>query len=171
VNRPLPQWSRKLLEWSSGHPCYPLVVAAIAFVATATFAFPFSIVLIPAVLLAPRRWLSLGVLTGIASGLGGAVLVEVFHFMGREVVLSRYPQIIESASWQYAQTWLESNGLFALALIAGSPLPQTPALFFYSLGNCSTSGVIVAVGIGKTFKYVFLAWLTAYYPARLVRFR
>ncbi len=166
----LPYWLRMLLYRSAGHRYYPLVVALIAFASTATFSFPFVIVLIPAVLIAPRRWLVLGVLTGVASGIGAAVLVELFHYFGQELVISRYPQLAASENWQRVSAWLESYGLLALTVIAGSPMPQTPAIFFYSLANPSTPGVLIAVGFGKTVKYVFLAWLTSRYPRRFIEY-
>jgi membrane protein YqaA with SNARE-associated domain len=168
---PLPDWLRRTLEYSAGHRYYPLLLALIAWLSTTTFAFPFAIVLIPAVLLAPQRWLLIGLLCGLASGLGGAVLVEIFHFMGRELVIARFPQLVDSASWQLASDWLQEYGLLALAIVAGSPMPQTPALFLYSLTGPSSLGVLLAVSIGKTVKYVFLSWLTARYPARFIRYR
>ena len=168
TQRKMPEWAQEALKRSVGHRYYPLVVALIAFASTATFAFPFFVVLIPAVLLAPRRWLLLGLLSGLTSGLGGAVLVEVFHFMGREVVIARFPQLLEWGHWQIASEWLNDYGLLALAVIAGSPIPQTPAIFVYSLSEPSTFVVMIAVGMGKTVKYVFLAWLTARYPARFI---
>ena len=172
MNAPhMPAWVRKILDLSAGHSYYPLVLALIAFVSTATFSFPFVIVLIPAVLLAPRRWLVVGLLAGMASGLGGGVLVEVFQFMGRELVIARYPQLVESKYWQVASEWLHSYGLFALAIIAGSPMPQTPAVFIYSLAEPSTLGAMLSIGAGKTVKYVFLAWLTSHYPARFINYR
>ena len=172
MTRPrLPDWVRKILDFSAGHRYYPLIVSLIAFVSTTTFAFPFVIVLIPAVLLAPRRWLVIGLLCGFTSGLGGAVLVEVFNYMGRELVIDRYPQLAGTEHWKIACDWLEDYGLLALAVIAGSPIPQTPAIFFYSLANPSTLGVMIAVGLGKSVKYVFLAWLTARYPARFINTR
>jgi membrane protein YqaA with SNARE-associated domain len=172
MNKPrLPDWIKRVLDLSAGHRYYPLVVALIAFLSTATFTFPFAIVLIPAVLIAPRRWLLLGLLSGIASGVGGAVLVQVFHVLGREAVLAHFPELVDTESWRLASGWLHSYGLAALAVIAGSPIPQTPAIFFYSLANPSVPGVLVAVGLGKTVKYVFLAWLTARYPARFISYR
>jgi membrane protein YqaA with SNARE-associated domain len=168
---PLPDWLRRTLEYSAGHRYYPLLLALIAWLSTTTFAFPFAIVLIPAVLLAPQRWLLIGLLCGLASGLGGAVLVEIFHFMGRELVIARFPQLVDSASWQLASDWLQEYGLLALAIVAGSPMPQTPALFLDSLTGPSSLGVLLAVSIGKTVKYVFLSWLTARYPARFIRYR
>ncbi|MEI7429477.1 MAG: hypothetical protein WCL27_03405 [Betaproteobacteria bacterium] len=167
----MPDWIRRILNYSAGHRYYPLVLSLIAFCSTTSFAFPFVIVLIPGVILAPRRWLIIGLLCGIASGLGGAVLVEIFHFMGRELVIARYPHLIDNEYWHLASEWLESYGLFALAVVAGSPMPQTPVIFLYSLTTPSTLGVLLAVGIGKTVKYVFLAWLTARYPARFINYR
>lgn len=172
MNRPhIPAWLRRILDRSYGHRYYPLIVAMIAFASAATFAFPFVIVLIPAVLIAPRRWLALGLLCGAASGLGAAVLVELFQYFGRELVISRFPELVGSVTWQLASDWVGSYGLFALMIIAGSPMPQTPALFLYSLVNPSVSGVLIAVSIGKMMKYVFLAWATAHYPARFMQYR
>jgi len=166
----LPDWLRRLLMRSVGHRYYTAVVTAIAFGATVTFAFPFVAVLIPAVLLSPRRWRTLGFCCGIASGCGAAVLVEIFGFLGSELVLSRYPELVESAAWQTASEWLQRWGLLALMVIAGGPLPQTPALLFCALAELSTPGILVAVAVGKTAKYLFLGWATALYPARFVRY-
>ena len=167
----MPTWLRRILIFSAGHRYYTVVVALIAFVSTATFTFPFVIVLIPAVLIAPRRWLLLGLMCGVASGVGAAVLVELFNYLGQELVIARFPELVRSESWQLGRNWLQTYGLFALMLIAGSPMPQTPALLFYSLVNPSVPGVLIAVGIGKTVKYVFLAWATHRYPARFLEYR
>ncbi|QKS30827.1 MAG: hypothetical protein FAZ92_02408 [Accumulibacter sp.] len=166
----LPDWLRRLLMCSVGHRYYTAVVTAIAFGATVTFAFPFVAVLIPAVLLSPRRWRTLGFSCGVASGCGAAVLVEIFGFLGSELILSRYPELVQSAAWQTASEWLQRWGLLALMVIAAGPLPQTPALLFCALAELSTPGILLAVAIGKTAKYLFLAWGTALYPARFVRY-
>ena len=167
----IPDGLRLMLDASAGYTYYPLAVALMAFISTTTFAFPFSMVLIPAVLITPRRWLLLSLLCGIASGAGGAMLVEVFHFMGRELVLAHFPYFVAGESWQLANRWLESYGLFALVFIAGLPIPQTPAIFLYSLANPSAFGAMLAIGLGKTMKYLFVAWLTARYPARFIKYR
>ena len=91
--------------------------------------------------------------------------------VGREAVLVHYPELVDTESWRLTSAWLQDYGLVALAVIAGSPLPQTPAIFFYSLADPSVPGVLLAVGLGKTVKYVFLAWLTARFPARFIHYR
>lgn len=166
----LPRWLKRTLITSATHRYYPLVVALIAFVATATFSVPFAAVLVPAVLLAPARWLSIGLLSGIASGFGAAVLVEVFHHLGWEFIAARYPDLVQLDVLQWARDWLQSYGLIALLIIAASPMPQTPALLVYSLVNPSMLGVAAAIGIGKSIKYLFLSWVTARYPGRFVRY-
>ena len=166
----LPDWLRRLLMRSVAHRYYSLVVTAIAFASTITFSFPFAAVLVPAVLLSPRRWRTLGLLSGIASGLGAAVLVEIVQYLGSEFVVARYPELMQTQAWQTASEWLQDWGLLAMLIIAGSPMPQTPALLFCALAGVSTPGILGAVGIGKTVKYLFLAWATAHYPARFIRY-
>ena len=167
----IPAWLRRFLDLSAEHRYYPLVVALIVFISTTTFSFPFVLVLIPAVLVAPRRWLIIGLLCGLASGIGATVLVELFHHLGWEMVNQRYPDLLDSETLQHVSEWLENYGLIALMIIAGSPMPQTPALLLYSLVNPSPPGVLFAVGIGKTIKYIFLAWATNRYPARFMEYR
>ena len=166
----LPDWLRRLLMRSVAHRYYSPVVTAIAFASTITFSFPFVAVLIPAVLLSPRRWRTLGLSCGLASGLGAAVLVEIFQYLGSEFIVARYPDLMQTQAWQTASDWLQDWGLLAMLIIAGSPMPQTPALLFCALAGVSTPGILVAVGIGKTVKYLFLAWATAHYPARFIRY-
>lgn len=166
----LPDCLRRLLIRCVAHRYYSLVVTAIAFWSTMTFTFPFVAVLIPAVLLSPRRWRSLGLLCGIASGCGAAALVEIFQYLGSEFVFSRYPDLLQTQAWQTASQWLQHWGLLALLIIAGSPIPQTPALLFCAFADVSTPGILVAVAIGKTVKYLFLAWATAHYPGRFIRY-
>jgi len=157
----LPDCLRRLLLRSVSHRYYSLVVTAIAFWSTLTFSFPFVIVLVPAVLLSPRRWRALGLLCGIASGLGAAALVEIFRYLGSAFVVARYPELMRADAWQTASEWLQQWGLLAMLIIAGSPIPQTPALLFCALANVSTLGILIAVAIGKTVKYLLLAWRCA----------
>jgi len=58
---PLRTRIRRILDRASGHRYHPLVVALIAFASTAAFTLPLAIVLISPALVAPRRWLLLGV--------------------------------------------------------------------------------------------------------------
>lgn len=164
-----PDWIKRLLHATAHAPHYPAIVGFIAFILTLTFSFPFGCVLIFAVLLAPRRWLVIGLVSGIASGLGGALLLQIFHTLGYEFILAKYPEFLPSQRWQFLQSWLETYGLSALTIIAASPVPQTPFIFLYSLNNPSVMGALLAISIGKCIKYLLIAWITARFPGRFVQ--
>ena len=166
----LPAWLRNTFAATATYRYYPLVVAFFAFVVTLPFSFPFAAIIIPATLLAPKRWLSLGLLCGFGSGCGATVLVEVFHSVGWDAIARHYPDLVQLQTWQWANEWLLRYGLVALLVIAASPLPQTPALLIYSLVDPFAPGVLMAVGTGKAVKYTLLTSLTARYPARFVKF-
>ena len=166
----LPAWLRHLLVASATHRYYPLVMGALAFGVTMTFSFPFAALLVPATLLAPKRWLSLGSLCGLGSGLGAAVLVGLFHHLGWEVIAQRYPELIQSDALQWAGDWLRQYGALALLVIAASPVPHTPALLVYAMVDPQLGMVVASVGLGRGLKYTALAWLTARFPGRFVRY-
>lgn len=167
----LPNWLRNTFATTAAYRYYPLVVGFFAFAVTLTFSFPFAAIVVPATLLAPKRWLSLGLLCGIGSGCGASLLVEIFHHLGWQNITQMYPQMVQLQTWQWAKEWLEQYGLLALLVIAASPMPQTPALLVYSLVNPSVPGVLMAVGFGKAVKYTVLTYLTARYPGRFVKFQ
>lgn len=168
--RRLPAWLRHLLVASATHRYYPLVMAALAFGVTMTFSFPFAALLVPATLLAPKRWLSLGSLCGLGSGLGAAVLVALFHDLGWDVIAQRYPDLIQSDALQWMGDWLRQYGAVALLVIAASPVPHTPALLVYAMVDPQLALVVASVGLGRGLKYTLLTWLTARYPARFVSY-
>lgn len=96
----IPDGLRRMFDASAGYDILSVSRGAHGVYSTTTFVV--LMVLIPAVLINPRRWLLLSLLCGIASGAGGAVLVEVFHFMGRELVLAHFPYFVAGESWQLA---------------------------------------------------------------------
>lgn len=166
----IPAWLRTTLAASAAYRYYPWVVALFAFAVTVTFSFPFAALLIPATLLAPQRWLSLGLLSGLGSGVGASVLVLVFHSVGWETIVQHYPDLVQMDAWQWVNDWLLRYGLLALLVIAASPMPQTPALLVYAVVDPFWPGVLLAVGAGKALKYTLLTWLTARYPGRFLKF-
>ncbi len=164
-----PAWVKRFLHTTAHAPYYPLIVGLIAFVLTLTFSFPFGCVLIFAVLLAPKRWLVIGLVCGVASGVGGALLIQILHTLGYEFLLAKYPDFLPNQRWQFMQPWLEAYGLPALTIIAASPVPQTPFVFLYSLNNPSIPGALLAISIGKSVKYLLIAWITARFPGRFMQ--
>lgn len=62
--------------------------------------------------------------------------------------------------------WVSRYGTVGLFLIAVAPLPQTPALIFFSIVGHDYPSVFLAILIDKSPKYGLFAWLTARFPER-----
>ena len=156
----LPPWLARYLGGHARHPLFPLFVAGLAFACTVTFSFPFSLILISATLLAPRRWLALSLCSGLASGLGAMVLLEVFHHLGWQQIALRWPELVQAEALARVSRWVAEWGIWALGAIAASPLPQTPALVLCALADQPPLGVLAVVTVAKAGKYAVIAWLS-----------
>jgi len=157
---PLPGWLQTLLQKRADHPTFVLLVALVGLVCTVTFSFPFSLVLMTATLLAPRRWLALSLCSGVAAGIGAVILVEVFHHLGWAQIALRWPELAQSPEMGQMQQWVSDWGILALGAVAASPLPQTPALVLCALAEQPPLAVFLAVTLAKMTKYGCIAWLT-----------
>jgi membrane protein YqaA with SNARE-associated domain len=61
-------------------------------------------------------------------------------------------------------------GAWALLAIAASPLPQTPAVAFAAISRLPPLEVLLALLVGKLFKYGIYAWLIARFPGYFARY-
>lgn len=159
---------RALTHWAH-RPAYPLVVAAVALAATVSMSLPFGSVLVLAVLLAPRRWVAIAGAASLGAALGGLLLLLFFHHLGWAQLAQAYPEIVHSKAWLDAERWLDRWGVWALGLLAASPLPLTPALMLCALLPVSLAPVLLALWLGKLAKYLLYAGLSARFPQGLMR--
>lgn len=145
---------------------FPIVVAGIAAASTLSMSIPFATLLMAAVLMAPRRWKAIAVCASLGAALGGGVLYLAFHHLGWERLFAAYPDVVRSSAWSAATRWLGTYGVLALLVIAGTPLPLTPALMFAGISRLPIVEVIVALWLGKLAKYLLYAWLASRFPER-----
>ena len=143
---------------------YPLLMGAVAFIATLSMTVPFGPLLTLGVLLAPRRWKAVAFVSSCGAALAAALLYLFFHHLGWVQLSERYPEIARSQAWSDAQLWLSAYGVAALFVIAASPLPQTPALMFAAMHALPLPQVVLALMLGKLIKYSTYAWLAACFP-------
>lgn len=149
---------------------YPAFTGLIA-CGCAVSAIPFVPVLMTAVIIAPTQWRSITIFTSIGSALGGVFVLLIFHHLGWIQVMQSHPEWFSSTIWQLMLDWLSQWGVFALAFIAATPLPQSPALFFLAMTDQSWWSMWLALAGGKLLKYGSVAYLTRYFPERLSRAR
>jgi len=166
---PLPQLEgllqRLLRHAAEGHGLL-LTCLALAFAGTTTAAYPVTAVVVPAALLAARRWRAVAVASAFGSALGATALVLVFHHLGWRQVYAHFPEMATHPAWAHVTAWTSSYGIVSLFVIAATPLPQTPALIFFGVVQPQYAGIFAAMLLGKLLKYGFFAWAASHFPDR-----
>lgn len=160
-------WLQALIRRSSGGQQLLWLCSLLSLSGTMSAAYPVTAVVTPAALLAPTRWRQIALVSATGSTLGATLLVLLFHHLGWPQLYRYYPDLAGNQAWRQVMDWAAQDGPLALFLIAVSPLPQTPALIFFGLGEHHYLGVFFAMLAGKALKYGAFAWLAAHCPERL----
>ena len=150
-------------------PAFPMIVAAVAFIATLSMTVPFGPLLAAAVLMVPSRRSLITVCSSLGAALGAGVLYLAFHHLGWAGLLASYPDIVGSRAWSDATRWLSNYGVVALFILAATPLPLTPALMIASISRLPVAEVLLALWLGKLAKYTAYAWLVSAFPSQVLR--
>lgn len=138
-------------------------------IACSVMAIPFVPVLIAAVLLSPQQWRSIAIFSSMGSALGGLVVLQLFHYLGWLQVMNNHPEWFDTQIWQMTLSWLANWGVLALAAIAATPLPQSPALFFLAMTEQPWFEIWLALATGKLVKYGMVAYISCHFPNKLKR--
>lgn len=165
----LDNFLQTLLQRSAHGPGFLIVITLLSLLGTATAAYPVTVVVIPAALLVPQRWVQVSIASALGSAAGATLLVLVFHHLGWELLYGQFPDLMQHQRWSDFTGWINDYGAAALFIIAATPLPQTPALIILSTGQHPYLLVFVAMLAGKLIKYGVCARLAALFPERFRR--
>lgn len=160
---------RRLLAYAAAGRRIVLACAALSFAGTLSAAYPVTAVVVPATLLAARKWWSIACVSALGSALGATALIYIFHHLGWNELYAHFPELGRSESWAGTADWVARYGVFALFLIALSPLPQTPALLLFGAVRQDYAGVFIALLLGKLIKYGVFAWTASHFPEQVSR--
>jgi membrane protein YqaA with SNARE-associated domain len=152
-------------------PLLPAVAGVLAFGLTLSMTVPVTSALVPAVLLAPRRWRGIVILSSLGSAIGATVLVIAFHHLGWAQIYAAFPEFARSARWQEVARWTAGYGVLALFAVAALPLPQTPALALCAISRLPEAEVMIAILVGKLIKYAVVAGFAVVFPERFQAMR
>jgi membrane protein YqaA with SNARE-associated domain len=147
-------------------PFLPVVASLLALALTLSMTVPVTTALVPAVLLAPRRWRRTVILSSAGSAIGATILVIAFHHLGWQQVYTAFPEFARSARWQEVAQFTRAYGVFALFVVAALPLPQTPALILCAISRLPELEVMVAILAGKLIKYGVVGGVAVVFPER-----
>lgn len=157
---------RALRYAAQGHRLLPMCLV-LSFAGTLSAAYPVTAVVVPATLLAARRWRSISGLSALGSALGATALMFAFHHLGWAQLHEHFPQLSTNPTWIRVVEWASAYGVIALFLIAVSPLPQTPALIFLGAAHHDYPSAFAAMLLGKLIKYAAFAWTASHFPDRV----
>lgn len=145
--------------------------ALLSFGGTISAAYPVTAVIVTAVMMAPRRWLTLSAACSLGSALAGAVVVGVSHMLGYNEIHHLFPNLISAETWAEASHWIGDYGVWAIFGVGASPLPQMPLLIFIGIVDDRIFEAFVALFAGKLIKYTIIAWVTQHFPEKLRFFK
>jgi membrane protein YqaA with SNARE-associated domain len=147
------------------------VAGLLALGLTLSMTVPVTSALVPAVLLGPRRWRGIVILSSAGSAIGATVLVIAFHHLGWQQIYAAFPEFAHSARWQHVAHWTAAYGVFALFAVAALPLPQTPALILCAISRLPEVEVMLAILAGKLIKYGVVGGFAVVFPERFQAIR
>ncbi len=148
-------------------PWYPVLLAAAGFIDVWVIVLPTDGLVIASILSNPRKWRILATAFTIGSTLGGMSVALLASHFGLGLIESAFPGFIGTSFWLTTESWLASLGLWAVFLIAASPLSQQPAIALASMAGHSVLSIFLALLIGRALKYYSLGYLCKWAPNRV----
>lgn len=157
----------RLLRWAGDGWRLPWLCLGLAIAGTLFAIYPITSVVVPAVLLVPRRWFGVALFCALGSSLGALLLMIAVHHMGWASLYAHFPEMLQDPTWLQVMSWTRNYHLLALFLVAVSPLPQTPALVVLANVPLDYPGALLAIFAGKLLKYLLFAWVGSRFPAHI----
>ncbi len=150
-------------------PWYPVLVAVLAGLDLFVIVVPTDGLLISAVLMQPKRWISIFLMVAVGSAAGSAPLAALFQWNPQFVTEHFFPGLFHSGSWESVSTFVRLHGVLALGLVSLGPLPMPPGVIVAALAPMPLGQIFLSVLIGRLFKYGLFSWLASHAPEFLYR--
>ncbi len=157
------KWIAKL-ELYVDKPWYPPLLAFIATIDAFLIVIPTDILLISSVLLVPRKWISLFVWLAIGSSLSVLIIASLTETQGLPFLLKYFPHLLQSEMWAWSDQFMHHYGIWAIFLIALSPIMQHPMIALAGLAQLPLAEIALMYFAGRFIKYAIVAWVTAHAP-------
>lgn len=157
------KWLAKL-QHQVQRPYYFVLLAFITLVDAFVFFLPTDGLLVTSVFAHPKAWFRNALGTTVGSVLGSLIFAALIHAFGPTVLHSLLPGVETSAAWALATELMADYGVYAVLLIALTPLPQPPIVAMAALGNMSLWTMGAMLLVGRFIKYLLLSRIAARSP-------
>lgn len=125
-------------------------------------------IVVSSALLKPKKWISVALWIALGSTLGCLSMGLAIQHWGMELI-QWVGMDTTSSSWIRATEWMEKFGVWAIFFFAIGPLPVHPGIAIGALGEIPVWELVFAAGLGRSIKYLFLAWLATHAPNTLFK--
>lgn len=141
---------------------YAPLIALFAVIDAFLFAIPLEGLIVPQVLVNPKRWFVSSVWITLGSAVGAVLLAWLAWTQGEAFVIIHFPDALNSSFWKESQESFQHNAFWILFSVAVMPLPHQPAIAFAGLIHVPFSTVFFAIGIARLIKYSVINACVAY---------
>lgn len=157
------QWVKERMD----SPWYPVLLFISAFADVWLIVIPTDGLIIASTLAKPKRWKSFALFFTLGSSLGALALAYFVNQHGLPWIQEIFPEFVKSSFWTTTESWVDAIGLWAVFLIAGTPLSQQPAVILAALSHHTVFSIFVVVLLGRALKYALMGFLCAHAPEHL----
>ena len=157
----------KKLEHHSAKSWYPILLGLLAFIYHFALIIPVDILYVSSTLIAPRRWISMGLATVIGFTAGATTFAYLVGIYGTSLVEKIIPGILTSPMWAQSEVWMHRYGPFAVGGLSLVPLSLHPLVALAGMDHMPLLLIALSIFTGRFIKYGILGWTCAYLPSRM----
>jgi len=132
---------------------YPAAIFLMAMISAGTGLYPVGPPLVAATVFAPQRWRAIYLFAALGAATGAMLCATLVQTSGISLIDTMFPDIRQHDWWEKSRYWIDLHGPIALAVIAGLPVPEMPALLLTALAEVPPPAIWAAIFCGKLFKY------------------
>lgn len=147
-------------------PFYSLLLLLLAAVDIFVGFIPTDGLLLSSSAMRPKRWINLALATTIGNVIGAAILAGIL-IHDADWITQQWPSFFESDAWLKADKFLEAYGLWALWLVAATPLPVLPVIVGLSMAELSFQTLVLVFASSRLVKFGTLSWIASHSPKLL----
>lgn len=146
---------------------YPYLIGVLVAADSFLLIVPTDAMTVSAVILEPKKWIRYGMLVAISSTIGAVILAALVDFYGIDFIHSFFPGLEETKMWIWTDEFMQSYGLLVVFVVAVTPLTQPPSVILAALSHLPLSQISIAIFLGRTIKYLLIAWVSSHAPKLL----
>lgn len=146
---------------------YPPVIAVLAAADNLVVIVPTDGILISSTMINPRRWMLFATAISLGSTAGAVLLSYLVEVHGLPWILQMYPGIDQTQTWLLTDQFFNQYGLYLVFAVAMTPLMQQPTVILASLSGESILKIGLLVLVGRTLKFLLIAYLSSHAPRML----